>query len=159
MLPVDMYTLWSTTKYLAGYLCICPVSSCCHFMPYFSLRSIHARSYVPDLLWFVFLAEQAMWIIIVKTQESVSKKHLLTSSECLWSPVTVNVAVGWDIPLFKDPLMVLDYASFWNHPDTFRIMLLRHSQQRPLLNCKVASMHVQPKLVARELLRWCFMHI
>ena len=24
-----------------------------------------------------------------------------------------------DIPLFKDPLMVLDYASFWNRPDTF----------------------------------------
>ena len=33
--------------------------------------------------------------------------------------MTVNVAVGWDIPLFKDPLMVLDYASFWNRPDTF----------------------------------------
>ena len=35
----------------------------------------------------------------------------------------------------------------------FRLMLSRHSQQRLLLNCKVASMHVQPKLVARELLR------
>ena len=68
----------TATKYLAGYLCICPVSSCCHFMLYFSLRYFHA--WVPDLLWFLFLAEQAMQTIIMKTQESVLKKHLLTSS-------------------------------------------------------------------------------